>query len=654
MNSVDMHISAEKLAKNKVQQKLLQCLCQQITECALFIQAYSKDISFGIFVSGVLVYIRINLHSTGTRAIKNVFKDINGYIQEFKNKLTNIQAQFTAQTVMHIDLTVCYIADGFKDFGILFTFSKHFIVLIIYANLVASFDINKLCVVTDATGIDQSKGCLSGTREAFLEDLITWIYNPSESEEFSNIMILTGAAGTGKSSIAHTMAFWLAETKHLGCFFGFNHFTGNESWKFCFSTIAKTLSENNVFFKKALYESLQQNTALINSPDPAIQFYKWILNPIKAMELFGPFVIIIDALDESGDTNIQEKLLEILLHHASELPAYVKILITSRPEKIVINMIEAKKKSESLLVHKNLEQIDPRSTEKDITKFVHVYFQKKSHTDCAEILNKEDINWQEILVTKSGGLFQWASAACLFLTDKNKILQVSESWDQLKHNQDGVLFNLYASILNQQFISFDAKSFEKVQLILGCLISLQKPISLEALCQLLPDMTDNINKIIPKLGAMFSNVSNKNLPIKPLHTSCQDFFYKTETRFCISDIQEMAQYYIASGCFKVMNEKLKYNICNMDTSYVSTQKIPHLEKKISQYITESLQYAAINWANHLSAVKSDAEHKDALIDFVHKIMEHKLLFWFEVLSILDEMAKASIIIKQFKVWEKVM
>ncbi len=49
-DSVNIHISAEELVKNKFQQQLLQRLCQQITECALFIQAYSKIKSSGNLV----------------------------------------------------------------------------------------------------------------------------------------------------------------------------------------------------------------------------------------------------------------------------------------------------------------------------------------------------------------------------------------------------------------------------------------------------------------------------------------------------------------------------------------------------------------------------------------------------------------------------
>ena len=59
-DSVNIHISAEELVKNKFQQQLLQRLCQQVTECALFIQAYSKIQSSGNSIWTNLKLTKVN------------------------------------------------------------------------------------------------------------------------------------------------------------------------------------------------------------------------------------------------------------------------------------------------------------------------------------------------------------------------------------------------------------------------------------------------------------------------------------------------------------------------------------------------------------------------------------------------------------------
>ena len=68
LDSVNIHISTEELVKNKFQKQLLQRLCQQITECALFIQAYSKTKSSG----DLICIICLNLELT----------KVNYFIQE--------------------------------------------------------------------------------------------------------------------------------------------------------------------------------------------------------------------------------------------------------------------------------------------------------------------------------------------------------------------------------------------------------------------------------------------------------------------------------------------------------------------------------------------------------------------------------------------
>ncbi len=46
------------------------------------------------------------------------------------------------------------------------------------------------------------KGCLTGTRTAFLDFIVNWVNDPTSERSF----VLFGQAGTGKSSIAHEIA----------------------------------------------------------------------------------------------------------------------------------------------------------------------------------------------------------------------------------------------------------------------------------------------------------------------------------------------------------------------------------------------------------------------------------------------------------------
>ncbi len=55
------------------------------------------------------------------------------------------------------------------------------------------------------------KGCLRGTRIAFLDFIVDWVNNPASERG----LVLFGLAGTGKSSIAHEIARRFDEMRRL-------------------------------------------------------------------------------------------------------------------------------------------------------------------------------------------------------------------------------------------------------------------------------------------------------------------------------------------------------------------------------------------------------------------------------------------------------
>src|SRR6266702_3627134 len=55
------------------------------------------------------------------------------------------------------------------------------------------------------------KGCLPGTRTAFLAFIVDWVNNPASERR----LVLCGLAGTGKSCIAHEIARRFDEMRRL-------------------------------------------------------------------------------------------------------------------------------------------------------------------------------------------------------------------------------------------------------------------------------------------------------------------------------------------------------------------------------------------------------------------------------------------------------
>jgi hypothetical protein len=126
---------------------------------------------------------------------------------------------------------------------------------------------------------------------------------------------------------------------------------------------------------------------------------------------------------------------------------------------------------------------------------------------------------------------------------------------------------------------------------------------------------------------------------KTLHASFAD--YLTDAHRCGSQpwfIDVSAHHeLLALGCFQIMKAKLKFNICDLDTSYISNDNVHDLNARVQDHIPIYLSYACRFWADHLQETKFTPM---ALLD-VDDFLSHQLLFWLEVLSLVKEIYIAS-------------
>ncbi|KAJ7234496.1 hypothetical protein B0H12DRAFT_1027950, partial [Mycena haematopus] len=105
----------------------------------------------------------------------------------------------------------------------------------------------------------------------------------------------------------------------------------------------------------------------------------------------------------------------------------------------------------------------------------------------------------------------------------------------------------------------------------------------------------------------------------------------------------------ASKVLQTMQAKLKFNICDLPTSYLKNDQIPDLQQKLDTYIPKYLRYCCCFWADHLAAVLINAENSEIAKEF----LENKCLFWLEVLSLLGIVSTASLALLKFIAWSNV-
>src|SRR6201996_5033718 len=174
------------------------------------------------------------------------------------------------------------------------------------------------------------KGCLPGTRTAFLDFITNWVNDPGSERT----LVLFGQAGTGKSSIAHEISRRFNEMHRLTSSFIFlrKEQSKHEAYHL-FTTLAHDLSDRYPSFKAALGMTVQGDSSLrVRTRDYPTLFEFLILKPLEDLHIIGPILVVIDALDECGDTAGRNGLHRFLAKNLSKLPPNFRVLITSRPE----------------------------------------------------------------------------------------------------------------------------------------------------------------------------------------------------------------------------------------------------------------------------------------------------------------------------------
>ena len=452
----------------------------------------------------------------------------------------------------------------------------------------------------------------------------------------------------GKSTIAHEVARRFHDEKVLGSSFVFKR--GEDSKRNAhqlFKTIARDLCDRYPSFKIALANEIKRDPSLPQARDFQILFERLLLQPLKSLRTNNHILIVIDALDESGDTTGRTGLHKFLAEHLCELPSYFRILITSRPE----NGIEPAFDNATSVHIKHMEDHDlAAKTGEDIRAYVKANL-------ASGLFQKYGVR----LAEKAEGLFQWAAVACEYITDPPAGYTQKDCIDAvLKHSRDlrpggqgalNWLYQLYMEVLGGYFKEDYVK--DRFRSVMGQLLAAFEPLSIDSLTTLRqhlrdPDYDDSVVAIVKCLGSVMSNVtsSDKTLPIVPLHTSFRDFLTdETSSGSFYINLAE-AHSEVAYSCLDLMVEKLKFNICHLESSYLPNSKVPDLQSRIDRYIPLALNYACRFWDDHLELITF--EH--GVFIKLRSVFEEKFLYWLEALSLIGNLGLATPALSSLTGW----
>jgi hypothetical protein len=485
-----------------------------------------------------------------------------------------------------------------------------------------------------------------GTRVAFLDFIINWVNNPASERG----LVLCGQAGTGKSSIAHEIARLFDKMHRLTSSFIFLRREQSVQKAYhLFTTLARDLADRYPSFKIALGEVIKHNTALrLGTRDYDILFESLILEPLKDLHIVGPILVVIDALDESGDTTGRIGLHSFLAENLKRLPSNFRVVITSRPEHAIVSAL-ARVPSVKIKYMNDTELA--AETHKDILTFLRGKLPSDKFGD-----------YVEALAVKAEGLFQWAAVASQLVLDPPERFDYSEE-TCIKHllkpstnrRGQGLLDELYKEVLEGYFKDQEARDLFRS--VVGQLITSIEPLTIRSLIPLRQHASYNkrsnaaVTGLLHRLGSLLSNVnsSDDSLPITPLHTSFRDFLINQDKSgdFCVG-VRD-AHHQLAHSCLNLLLDPLdglKFNICKLETSYLANNDVEDLNIRVDQHIPPALLYACRFWGDHLKHI----DFKPDLFRKVETLLKEKFLFWLEALSLTRITGLALSVIATLNMW----
>jgi len=482
---------------------------------------------------------------------------------------------------------------------------------------------------------DKSKSCLKGTCQTILDGIELWAIDPTKPP----IYWLSGLAGTGKSTIARTIAARLLADGRLGAtFFCSKDFKDQSNLQLIFPTLAFQLAHKYKRFRSILVPLIQS--------DPGIaceslygQMKKLIVQPLKESHIST--VIIIDALDECEDSGPASVILSIIGQFVAKIPK-VKFFLTGYPEPYISAtscLLLPMNVSDIFTLHEvGLDQVDS-----DIQLFFKTSFlELAGHwSGLDDWPTKEQL---DLLCQQAAGLFAHASVIVRFIhNDKwspRKQLDTLLQSQRICSHKGRTFDSPYTSILQEVFSDSTLEYDDKIRSILAAVVLAINPLSPSTIATLLGFDPKYVLSLLSSVKPLLIFQEDVNHPIQLFHRSFSDFVTNptqcTNQRFYISPPDHHLELLV--GCLDLMNWTLKKNMCKLPDG--ATNLDIDLKERVEKYIDPALQYACMSWHIHLVHAHTIPAYAPTITPTLRQFLGTKFLFWLEVLSILGAVKNA--------------
>jgi hypothetical protein len=483
--------------------------------------------------------------------------------------------------------------------------------------------------------------CLGGTRVQLLEDVATWMADTKGKTVFW----LTGVAGTGKTTVAKSVADMASKENYLVVTFFFSHaYAERRDYSKVIPSLAYQLAQDAVLqpFVIAAIES-DKNIATSST---AIQSKKLLFDGLRTLSssIERGVLIVLDALDEcQKDSNHIHggDLIPILLAGLKDIP-FVKVLLTSRPEPSIERMFMRKDlqgAAFTLALHRDIEKGMVRA---DIARYLdHELSKLRDAIPNIPVFPTE--NDMRVLAERADTLFIYARTVVEYVSHPvgrpdRRLAALIQAKPGQSGQQYGRLDELYSYILKEaNGLSSPSDSVDcDLRSVLVALVLAQQPLTADGLAVMAGVDQDACHECLRRISALLDYQHDSDEPVRLMHLSSSDFL--SDPRRCsalpgyVVDVAS-DHLHIVERYLELMNMSLRYDICRIQNPSLLNTEVVDLEGRLIKHVSESLQYACrfwvTHWLEHIRIAGVQAQIPTGLEAFC---AQH-LLHWIEVLSL---------------------
>ncbi len=508
--------------------------------------------------------------------------------------------------------------------------------------------------------------CHPATRVDLLHEIYDWARDPHSK----SIFWLSGWAGIGKSTISRTVAEWVASqgglsSDDLGASFFFKRGEGDRgSASRFFSTITRELVLKVPGLDAFVAEVITQDPLIF---DKALgeQFDKLIYQPLHQVKSITSgtltFIVVVDALDECEKERDVKTIIDLWTRLAHFTTFRLKLFLTSRPEL----PIQLGFRNISTAVHQDmvLQDAVPQTTiQHDILIFLKDAFEKIHNCCNLNPLSGTplDRDWPggnklQALVDMAVPLFIVAATVCRFIDDPDwdpqerleTILQfpsIGKS-EQMAQTYLPVLTQLSARLKNSHNKD---KLHQEFRMIVGSIVSLAEPLSIQSLAVLLNISPDTIALRLRPLHSVLRIPTDSDTPIRTLHLSFSEFLLSDQLQLEPFRVNGQATHrMLLSKCLQLLSGPggLQENLCKLEYPGKPRREID--QTTINDRLSSALQYACQYWIQHVEHGKVEIHDQDD----VHMFLQKHFLHWLEAMSLMNRLAE---VIEQIRVLQSLV